>query len=434
MSIATAIVNAQNKVAAAYTACNNKGATIPATQDLANLDDCIDSIPTGGGGGHTGTVDTAGLQALGWDSYDIQWLQDHVWWDAEDDAEWAVTEANKAFGPTGATPLTWSNFSAQKYNADLRYFPKLTTPSGTDWYNRFNGYLHLVAIPTHGWDTSAVTNFSGCFTDCGNLRSLGDISYWVTSAVTQFWNMFSGCVSIEELDVSHWNTSNCTNIQQAFANCISLKALDLSSWSFAKVTTLLQTFSGCSSLRSIKFPATINAPAMTTMQGAFSTCLELQEIEINLTAPVLTTVRSIFQQCRHLSKAKLNISSSSLSNIMEIPMYASTLKVLDLQIDTTACAQSGVATSSASSPLNSPSAVIIKLGADFFKGTFTTLYANNALSWTRDSIYESLYTNQTSRSSNSNAVTVKLATQAYDRLSAQDISDIATKNITLTRG
>lgn len=47
MSIATALQNAQAKVAAAYSKCNDKGATMPATQDLAHLDDCIDSIPTG---------------------------------------------------------------------------------------------------------------------------------------------------------------------------------------------------------------------------------------------------------------------------------------------------------------------------------------------------------------------------------------------------
>ncbi len=48
MSIATAIQNAQNKVAAAYTSCNNKGATMPASanQNLSNLASTIDSIPT----------------------------------------------------------------------------------------------------------------------------------------------------------------------------------------------------------------------------------------------------------------------------------------------------------------------------------------------------------------------------------------------------
>lgn len=51
MSIATAILAAQAKVAAAYTECNAKGATMPsaANQDLAHLDDTIASIPTGGG-------------------------------------------------------------------------------------------------------------------------------------------------------------------------------------------------------------------------------------------------------------------------------------------------------------------------------------------------------------------------------------------------
>ena len=47
MSIATAITNAQNKVAAAYSKCNEKGATMPATQDLSHLANCINSIQTG---------------------------------------------------------------------------------------------------------------------------------------------------------------------------------------------------------------------------------------------------------------------------------------------------------------------------------------------------------------------------------------------------
>lgn len=47
MSIATAITNAQNKVAAAYTACNNKGATMPATENLTNLATCIGTISGG---------------------------------------------------------------------------------------------------------------------------------------------------------------------------------------------------------------------------------------------------------------------------------------------------------------------------------------------------------------------------------------------------
>lgn len=52
MSIATAIASAQGKVASAYDACDNKGATMPtsANQNLSNLASTILSIPTDSGG------------------------------------------------------------------------------------------------------------------------------------------------------------------------------------------------------------------------------------------------------------------------------------------------------------------------------------------------------------------------------------------------
>lgn len=50
MSIASSIQTKQQQVADAYTACNGKGATMPATQDLTNLATCISTIQTGGGG------------------------------------------------------------------------------------------------------------------------------------------------------------------------------------------------------------------------------------------------------------------------------------------------------------------------------------------------------------------------------------------------
>lgn len=56
MSIATAIEAAQGKVANAYTAVNNKGGTLPATQNLSNLPTAINSIPSGGGSGILETI------------------------------------------------------------------------------------------------------------------------------------------------------------------------------------------------------------------------------------------------------------------------------------------------------------------------------------------------------------------------------------------
>lgn len=48
MSIASAILQAQQRVANAYTAISAKGGTLPATQNLANMPTAIGSISTGG--------------------------------------------------------------------------------------------------------------------------------------------------------------------------------------------------------------------------------------------------------------------------------------------------------------------------------------------------------------------------------------------------
>lgn len=49
MSISSEITRINGNIAAAYTAANNKGATMPATQNSANLATCIGTISTGGG-------------------------------------------------------------------------------------------------------------------------------------------------------------------------------------------------------------------------------------------------------------------------------------------------------------------------------------------------------------------------------------------------
>lgn len=46
MSIASEITRIDNNITNAYTACNNKGATMPVTQDSDNLATCISSIPS----------------------------------------------------------------------------------------------------------------------------------------------------------------------------------------------------------------------------------------------------------------------------------------------------------------------------------------------------------------------------------------------------
>lgn len=57
MSIASEITRINGNIASAYTAASNKGATLPATQNSANLATCIASISGGGGEEGSGTTD-----------------------------------------------------------------------------------------------------------------------------------------------------------------------------------------------------------------------------------------------------------------------------------------------------------------------------------------------------------------------------------------
>ena len=50
MTIASEITKLQNNLSDSYTACQGKGATIPANQNFDNLATCINTIQTGGGG------------------------------------------------------------------------------------------------------------------------------------------------------------------------------------------------------------------------------------------------------------------------------------------------------------------------------------------------------------------------------------------------
>lgn len=56
MTIASEITKLNTNLTNSYTACNNKGATMPANRNFDNLATCISSITTGGGGGSTWQV------------------------------------------------------------------------------------------------------------------------------------------------------------------------------------------------------------------------------------------------------------------------------------------------------------------------------------------------------------------------------------------
>lgn len=464
MSIATEITRIQGAKSDLKTAIESKGLQVPSNATIDAYPGYVNKIVSYEHY-YTGHVDTEGLEALGWDEYDIQWLQDHVWWDAEDDEYWAVTEENLAFGPNGSTPMTWSNRAAQSLNPDIRYYPKfqLAPTSNQSWYGLFNGYIYVVAIPTHGWDTSYVTSITSMFLNCLELRSVGDLSgwnlgrctscsqvfmyclnllsvgdlsNWNTSGVTSMSNMFSNCFSLQNLgNLGNWDMSHVTSISTMFSSNVSLEYIgDLSDWDLTSCTNISYTFTNCGRLKDIGNISWTLAPA-AAFTSVFTNCYSLSSsIDMSgFNSTVQTTCSALFQSCFKLRG--LNANELDVSRMTSFSNFLSSTSIEELDVsswDLSSCTNVGASDTSSIFCLRGVKT--LKLGSKFFKGTPTTYYFQQLKLWTRDSIYESLYTNQTERNTSSTAITVKLSTYAYDTLSQQDKDDIATKNITLTRG
>lgn len=265
------------------------------TTDLINpqnFETEIASIPSGGvcnKYGYNGHVDEAGLRELGWNDNDIAWLQDHCWWNAEDDDYWKVTEANKQYGPNGLKRITHANINNFRHETDLRFFPKLETymPSIVQFTSP------IVAVPTDGL-IQTTENYQ--FYDMKNCRSVGDLQgihfnnkytlymmplvmdWGHPETFTYAQGVVSGSLvtfNTMEIDsgghflspggdrimeknsiyrvkeikgMERWDVSQITSLSGLFLYTPYLKIGDLSLWDVRNVTNLKQMFDYCQGL------------------------------------------------------------------------------------------------------------------------------------------------------------------------------------------
>ena len=225
--------------------------------------------------GNDGTVDAAGLRELGWNDNDIAWLQKVCWWDAEDNDKWKVTDANKAFGPNGATPITWDNLSTFAGNLDIIFFPKLANTT-TNYVNI--ALPNLLAIPTDGWSYFNTGGYNlWAFKYNPQLISVGDLNTlliysqhpqsrfaevynirfkeWfkisldpTQSAPTSIRYWFGGNTSFYKVDMSNIDFSVVVDNYLAFAQG-NITELKIDKWNYAG--TDFGMFNICSRLKEI---------------------------------------------------------------------------------------------------------------------------------------------------------------------------------------
>ena len=105
--------------------------------------------------------------------------------------------------------------------------------------------MNFKYIDVSDWDVSNVTDMSGMFFMCKELKSVGDISKWNVSKVTDMNSMFDGCNELEFIgDISKWNVSNVTNMGHMFNSCNNFNQ-DISNWDVSKVMFKYRMFYNC---------------------------------------------------------------------------------------------------------------------------------------------------------------------------------------------
>ena len=218
MSIQTAIQNAQQKVANAYTAISEKGGTLPATQNLSNLPAAIESI-SGGGGSFIGIT--------------------------------------REVSPTGVfqMPATSFIFSLPNNAKDI---------SAYALRNAFYGCTNLTSV-----DLSSLSTISGkdvlyyAFNECTKLTSVNLSSLSTISGDSALRNAFYGCTNLTSVDLSSLSTiSGDSALRYAFYWCTNLKELSfpaLTSESFGSNTnqfnSMLRGVTGCT----VHFPSNLES-------------------------------------------------------------------------------------------------------------------------------------------------------------------------------
>lgn len=230
MSIASEITRINGNIASAYTAASNKGATLPATQNSANLATCIASIS--GGGGTSPRFGATVENFLG-----------------------TVDSSGQYSEPTGSTDIVFTGVK--------------TLPSGTFAYKFYNNKsINSVDFPdleSGGSILFKSLDFNSAFmsSSCRKIyfRKLKTISGYITASMQ---NLASQC-PLDEIQFPELEEVTADSFfSNAFQGVIFGNTGTLSSVEFPKLKII--SGSGCfryafsqrTTLQSLSFPALIS--------------------------------------------------------------------------------------------------------------------------------------------------------------------------------
>ncbi len=157
-------------------------------------------------------------------------------------SKWAGSNATSVShmfdGDSSLKTLDLSNFALKK----VQYFSSM-----------FQGCSELTTITgMNSWDVSSAIYMDNMFAGCTALTSVGDLSKWTGSNATNVSSMFDGDEALTSLDLTNFNPSKSKSFSGMFSKCTALTSVgDLSKWTGSNATSVSHMFDGDSSLKTL---------------------------------------------------------------------------------------------------------------------------------------------------------------------------------------
>ena len=288
MSVASEITRIKNNISSAYTALDGKGATLPQTQDSANLANTIESIPTG-----DSVVTEQALNLYDWEG---TLLQSYT----EAEAQALAALPNPSDCPMYEA-VDHELLSFQEWNWSLADIKAWLT-------NHTQGKLNVGAIytTTDEQDHNYWANPRGDGAKLINKQKRG------TASIE--WTSFANCYSLTSINIPNGVTSIGG---YAFESCYSLTSISIPNG----VTSIGDAaFVSCYSLTSINIPNGVTSIGVS----AFASCYSLTSI--NIPNRVTSIGASAFEYCYNLFDILLE-GKPSLNNTNALGSVPSTQKI-----------------------------------------------------------------------------------------------------------
>lgn len=224
MTIANELQLLQTNLTASYTACNDKGATMPVNQNFSNLASCIDTIPTGGGGGIdtkliVGDVDANGVYKRLSDSTDITG-------DITLSGIKSISSTILAFSYKFALITGTSSQDLQRAQTrgivGVISFPDLETVSAGSVFQFcfFNQKITGISFPKLA-TVSGSSVFSSAFRGCKSLTTVSFPSLATLTGASAFGNAFSQCTSLTSLSFPALTSNSFGSNNNQFTSMLS---------------------------------------------------------------------------------------------------------------------------------------------------------------------------------------------------------------------